>query len=73
MWRPLKALGRIVVVLLLEDHAGLPPALIVTAQYEPLWDEGAAYAKKLEAAGVPVEDHEEPNAIHQEAHPEDPS
>ena len=32
----------------------LPPAIIVTAGFDPLVDDGAAYAKKLEAAGVKV-------------------
>ncbi|MEL7453344.1 MAG: alpha/beta hydrolase [Pseudomonadota bacterium] len=32
----------------------LPPAIIVTAGFDPLVDDGAAYAKHLEAAGVPV-------------------
>ena len=37
-----------------EDHSGLPPALIVSAEFDPLCDDGRNYADKLEAAGVPV-------------------
>ncbi len=36
------------------DHSGLAPAYIVTCGFDPLRDEGRAYAERLRAAGVPV-------------------
>jgi len=39
-----------------EDLHGLPSALIMTAEFDPLQDDGAVYAERLRAAGVPVQD-----------------
>lgn len=40
--------------LLEDDFAGLAPALVYTAGFDPLCDEGEQYARKLETAGVPT-------------------
>jgi acetyl esterase len=50
--------------LLADDFSGLPPALLLTAGFDPLRDEGRQYADALRAAGVPVDHREFGSLIH---------
>src|SRR5262249_14576879 len=46
------------------DLAGQPPALVITAGFDPLRDEGRIYAERLRAARIEVDHHEYPGQIH---------
>ncbi|WP_369137403.1 alpha/beta hydrolase [Modestobacter versicolor] len=47
-----------------EDLAGMPPTVLIAAGYDPLLDEGLAYARRLRDAGVEVDVFEHPDQMH---------
>ena len=47
-----------------EDLSGLAPAVIATAGFDPLVDQGEAYARRLAAAGVPVDYRRYDSLVH---------
>jgi acetyl esterase/lipase len=50
--------------LLANDLSNLPPALVVTCEFDPLSDEGTAYAEAMKEAGISVTHLAAPGQVH---------
>jgi acetyl esterase len=61
---PARALDPLASPLLAPDLSGLPPARILTAEFDPLRDDGRRYAERLTAAGIDARHTRQPGAVH---------
>lgn len=62
--RPVDAANPYAYPLKARDLSGLPPATVITAGFDPLFDDGVRYAERLDAAGVDVEHLNYEDMIH---------
>jgi acetyl esterase len=61
---PADVLNPYVSPLLSENFSGLPPGLVITAEFDPLRSEGEAYAARLSSEGIPCRAHRYNGMIH---------